>query len=169
MSSRNQSTSLLESVRNVSEKTPAMISMPKTKDTLLEILTLLDAMIDYTDNQDRYGDMAERLSRIAKKSPAWGWRYVQSVVSGTIEPSKKFSNAVQVLAVSIDGIPVPLAGASPVTVYAETGTIKEGSLVMNKSIRCANPSCTVEFVPNVPWRKFCPVCSPLAVGMGAGE
>jgi len=161
MTSDNRTANLFSRVRNVSENTKDVISMPYPKDTLLEILTLLDAMIEYSSNKDKFGDMAVRLSKIAKKSPAWGWRYVQSVASGTVEPSKKFADAVQILAVSIDGIPVSLAGASPITVYAETGTIKEGSLVMNKSVRCANPSCTVEFVPNVPWRKHCPVCNPV--------
>jgi len=158
MSYNNSTTSLFSGVRNVSENTKGAISMQTPKDTLLEILTLLDAMIQYRDHQDRYNDMAGRLSKIAKKSPAWGWRYIQSVVSGTVEPSKRLADAIQVLAVSMDGIPVPFAGASPVTIYAETGTVKEGALVMSASVRCASPDCTVEFVPNVPWRKHCPVC-----------
>jgi hypothetical protein len=148
-------------VRNVSEN---VINAMSTQDTLRELLTLLDALLKHADHQDLYGDMAERLSKIAGKSPAWGWRYVQSVSAGTVQPSKAFSKAVEALAVTFDGIPVPFAKSSPVTVYAETGTIADGSLVMSASRRCASPNCTVVFVPNVPWRKLCPVCSPKKEG-----
>ena len=145
-------------VRTVSETS---ISAMSTSDTLRELLTLLDEILKHADHKDLYTDMAARLSKIAKKDPAWGWRYVQSVAAGTVEPSKKFARAVDTLAVSMDGIPVPFAKSSPVTVYAETGTIQEGALVMAGSRRCATPSCTVMFVPNVPWRKHCPVCRPM--------
>lgn len=144
-------------VRNVSEN---RISTMSIKDTLAELLTLLDTILKHSDHKDLYEDMAGRLSKIAGKDPAWGWRYVQSVQAGTVEPSKKFAKAVETLAVTFDGIPVPFAKSSPVTVYAETGTIADGSLVMSASRRCANPTCTVTFVPNVPWRKLCPMCSP---------
>jgi len=136
------------------------ISSMSTKQTLRELLTLLDTVLKHADHKDLYTDMAGRLSTIAHKEPAWSWRYVQSVASGTVAPSKKFSKAVDALAVTFDGIPVPFARSSPVTVYAETGTIADGALVMGASRRCANPSCTVTFVPNVPWRKRCPICSP---------
>jgi len=76
-----------------------------------------------------------------------------------VEASKKFTKAVDVLAVTFDGVPIPFANSSPITVYAQTGTIMEGSLVMAASRRCATPSCSVSFVPNVPWRKYCPVCT----------
>lgn len=144
-------------VRNVSENS---ISALSTSDTLRELLTLLDGILQHADHKDLYTDMTNRLSKIARKEPAWGWRYVQSVAAGTVEPSKKFAKAVDALAVTFDGIPVSFANSSPVTVYAETGTVTEGSLVMAGSRRCATPSCTVMFVPNVPWRRHCPVCRP---------
>src|SRR5687768_6627597 len=86
-------------VRNVSEKT---ISTMSTSDTLRELLTLLDEIFQHADHKDLYTDMASRLSKIARKDPAWGWRYVQSVASGTVEPSKKFAKAVDTLAVTFD-------------------------------------------------------------------
>ena len=144
-------------VRNVSEK---IISAMSTSETLRELLALLAEILQPADHKDLYTDMANRLSRIAKKNPAWGWRYVQSVASGTEDPGKKFAKAVNTLAITFDGMPVAFAKSSPVTVYAETGTVKEGALVMAASIPCATPSCSVMFVPNVPWRKHCPVCSP---------
>lgn len=144
-------------VRNVSE---ISINTMSTKDTLHELLTLLEQILEHADHKELYTDMAERLSKIARKDPAWSWRYVQSVSAGTVEPSKRFSKAVDTLAVTFDGMPATFARSSPVTVYAETGTVTEGALVMASSRRCANPTCTVVFVPNVPWRKLCPACSP---------
>jgi len=153
----------LGGVRNVSEN---IISSMSTKETLTELLTLLDTLLRHENQIDLCTDMAGRLSKIAGKDPAWGWRYVQSVASGTVEPSKKFSKAVETLAVTFDGVPVPFAKSSPVTVYAETGTVQDGALVMSGSRRCASPDCTVVFVPNVPWRKLCPMCSPQKVTGG---
>ena len=144
-------------VRTVSENS---ISAMSTSDTLRELLALLDEILKHADHKDLYTDMAARLSKIARKAPAWGWRYVQSVASGTVEPSKKFARAVDTLAVTMDGVPVQFAKTAPVTVYAETGTVANGALVMAGSIPCAAPSCTVLFVPNVPWRRHCPVCRP---------
>lgn len=143
-------------VRNVSE---ISISALSTKDTLLELLTLLDTNPG-VERQDLYSDMARRLSQIAGKEPEWSWRYVQSVASGTVEPGGKFAKAVELLAVTFDGIPVRLAGISPVTVYAQAGTVTNGALVMSPSRKCADPVCVNEFVPNVPWRRYCPVCKP---------
>jgi hypothetical protein len=158
--STTETTTLFGSVITVSENS---ISAMSTIDTLRDLLTLLGTILTHADHKDLYTDMADRLSKIAGKTPAWGWRYVQSVASGTVEPSKKFTKAVDALAVTFDGVPVLFAKSSPVTVYAETGTIVEGSLVVAGSCRCANPTCTVTFVPNVPWRKLCPICSPQKV------
>lgn len=144
-------------VRNVSESTIMPVS---TKDTLVSLLSLSDAISKHVKHKDLYSDMAARLSRVSEKKPSWSWRYIQSVASGTVTPSKRFSKAVESLAVIFDGVPIPFAKSSPVTVYAETGSIVDGSFVMAGSRRCSSPSCTVIFVPNVPWRRRCPVCSP---------
>lgn len=143
-------------VRNVSE---SVISAMSTRDNLNQLLEHLDTIVKHDDHKALYEDMAGRLSKIAGKDPAWSWRYVQSVASGTVQASRKFTKAVDVLAVTFDGIPVIFAESSPVTVYAKTGTIMDGALVMAGSQRCATPSCAVIFVPNVPWRKHCPLCT----------
>lgn len=41
-------------------------------------------------NVKMYEKLALKLSKLAKKTPAWSWRYVQGVYHGTIEPGKKF-------------------------------------------------------------------------------
>jgi hypothetical protein len=75
-------------VRNTSERTGDPMnskddithtSRPKTRKTAL------------------YKKVARNLSIAAKKDPPWGWRYVESVLHGTVRPGKKFMLAVNKL------------------------------------------------------------------------
>jgi hypothetical protein len=84
-------------VRTVSEN---LITTPPIQETLNQLLALLGEILQHKDHKDLYTDMAGRLSAIARKDPAWGWRYVQSVASGTVQPSKRFARAVDALAVT---------------------------------------------------------------------
>jgi len=97
----------------------------------------------------------------ADGSAAWTWRYVQGVAAGTVPPSRRFAAAVQVLAASLDGLPVVIARAERVEVLAEPGALAAGAYVMGAARPCARPGCPVVFVPNVPWRRLCPICSPI--------
>jgi hypothetical protein len=147
----------LDSVRNVSEN---LYTPPPVSSILLQLLDDLQGKIHYRDHKDLYDDMAQRLSKIVKKDEPWTWRYVQSVASQTVAPSKKFKRAVEVLAVVFDEMPIAIANSVSVSVFAEQGTIPEGAFVMGEARRCAMPGCTITFVPTVPWRKYCPVCRP---------
>lgn len=42
-------------------------------------------------------NLARRLSLAVNKSPAWTWRYVQSVAKGTIPPSKRMTEAIKIV------------------------------------------------------------------------
>ncbi len=106
-----------------------------------------------------YTDLAERLSKIAhKEDSAWSWRYVQSVHKGTMEPSAKFAQAVEILLAEIDGLPAFVSETEPITVYARPGSVRANAIVLGLSKPCANPRCTVNFIPVVPWQKYCPGC-----------
>lgn len=157
MFSTDLSTMPSPSVRNVSEN---FYKPPSCSYLLTQLVEELQGKTAYKDGKDLFTDIAERLSRIAKKEPAWSWRYVQSVKSQTVAPSKKFEHAVHVLMATMDDMPTVIANSVTVTIMAEQGSIPEGAFVMGAARRCANPSCTVTFVPNVPWRKRCPICSP---------
>lgn len=104
--------------------------------------------------------IAEELSHTVKKKPSWSWRYPQGVAAGTIHPSLKFIKAIKLIGAVIDGVPLEIVDISPVTVYANKGSIQSGSIVMGISRICDVPGCNRFFVPNVPWRKKCPVHSP---------
>lgn len=106
-----------------------------------------------------YEDIARRLSQIAGKEKPWGWRYVQSVDHNTLghEPSKSFVQAVEILAASLDsGVPEFVMATEPTTVYARPGAIHPNSIVLAESKPCVEPTCTIHFVPRVPWQKYCP-------------
>lgn len=105
---------------------------------------------------ETYTELAEKLSAIARKENPWGWRYVQSVHTGSVAPSEKFTNAVEILMASLDGLPAFIAETEPITVYARPGALHPGSVILGESKTCANPKCTVHFVPRVPWQKYCP-------------
>lgn len=122
-------------------------------------LGLLVAIFGESKQVAAYTDLAVRLSKLAHKNgDAWSWRYVQSVHKGTVAPSKKFANAVEVLAASMDGLPAFVADTEPVTIHARRGTVRVNSIVLGLSKACANPRCTIHFIGIVPWQKYCPRC-----------
>lgn len=104
-------------------------------------------------------EIAAKLNQ-ADGSASWTWRYPQGVLAGSIQPSPAFGRAVMAMVISLDDVPIELARAEQVSVLAEPGDIRPGSLVMGSSRTCARPGCVVVFVSNHPSRKYCPVCSP---------
>lgn len=105
-----------------------------------------------------YKSIAARLSRIADKEPAWSWRYVQGVEKETIEPSKRMVRAILLLAGQVDETPLAISDSVSVTVQARTGRVKENAIIAGSSKECASPGCGIQFVPVVPWAKYCPIC-----------
>jgi hypothetical protein len=69
-----------------------------------------------------------------------------------------FPRAVEVLAAQMDGLPPFVAETESVTVYARPGSVRANAIVIGGSKSCANPGCTIHFVPRVPWQKYCPRC-----------
>lgn len=120
-------------------------------DMLLEIL---QPSLEGMGKVEVYEELARRLSAVANKKPEWGWRYVQGVRTGTIEPSPKMVRAIEVLAASMDGMPVEISNAERVSVYAQPGTIRSGSLILASSRMCKSPVCKVSFVPRTPNQVF---------------
>ena len=109
---------------------------------------------------ETYERIAQELSQLAGKKQPWGWRYIQSVHRGTVEPSHKMTWALQARVAALDDVPSILAAAVAVEVLAAPENKIGGSYVMSESRLCANPSCNIRFVPNHPSRIYCPVCSP---------
>lgn len=127
-----------------------------TRETLQELYETLAALAPKTWGKvDHYSRLALRLAKIVRHEP-WTWRYVQGVLSGTIKPSPEFERAVMLLASELDGQPPEIASSDIVTVYAPKGNVKAESLVLGKSRECEDPTCTLWFVPVVPWQKYCP-------------
>ncbi len=97
--------------------------------------------------------IANRLSAVVKREPAWGWRYLRNVLNGKMEASKKLADAVMRLGALIDGTPDLPATAERVSVLA-SGKVRPGALVLANSQSCANPGCGIEFVPRTPNQRF---------------
>lgn len=102
---------------------------------------------------DALQEIADRLSVIGRKEPAWGWRYLRNVLNRKIDASQKLLTAIMALGATIDGIPAELAGARQVSVMA-VGTVTPGSLILASSRPCANPYCNLHFVPSSPRQRY---------------
>lgn len=111
-----------------------------------------------------YTRLAEKMSAAINRPKPWTWRYVQGVHKGTIKPSRDFARAVEILAGEIDGLPAAIGRLEKVNIWAEPGRVQHDAIVMGQSRVCANPACNRVFVPNVPWRKVCPICRPVKEG-----
>lgn len=123
----------------------------------------LDALIEYL-SRPSYGKvefwemLAFQLSQAINRQEPWTWRYIQGVYQGHMQPSRDFAKAVEIVLAIIDGLHPLSAKTEQVTIYAFPKSVTTGSVVMGQSKIC--PKCKIWFVPNVPWRRLCPVCSP---------
>lgn len=123
----------------------------------------LEELIDYL-SRPSYGKvefwemLAHMLSRAIHREQLWTWRYIQGIHEGHLPPSKDFAHAVEILLAIVDGAHPLAAQTEQLLVFVFPASVAAGSIVMGRSVSC--PVCGIWFVPNVPWRKKCPACSP---------
>lgn len=120
------------------------------QNALSELLATFSPGLNGHGRVEAYEDLARRISAIANKH--WSWRYVKSVMSGTVEPGQRFSRTVMLLAGSLDGSEA--IDLEPVTIYARPGTVHQNAIVFTASRPCARPGCPVWFVPVVYNQKY---------------
>ena len=101
-----------------------------------------------------YEVLANKLSAAVEKTPPWGAKYIQSALTGTVIRAP-LRHAIMILAASLDGLPVELARAERVEIYAERNTIRTGSYVFGKSQPCAHPGCPTSIVRDHWNRRYC--------------
>ena len=130
-----------------------------TSSTIDQIIVLLRPSCKGMTRSQVYTDIARRLSTLASKNPPWSWRYVQGIEAMTIEPSPHIDQAIHsLLAFLTNTEPAQIYSPSEtVQLQALTGTIIPGAWVLSKSLSCAHPACTINFIPRVPWQKYCPL------------
>lgn len=123
------------------------------RDLLEELIRSFGHYPDVIPYQELQG-IADRLSQVARKDRRpWTWRYLRSVLSGTVEPSQLLVDTMMKLGALVDGAPVEAVQGERVTVLA-LGHVAAGAVVLADSIPCGNPACKVVFVPRVPWQRF---------------
>jgi hypothetical protein len=123
---------------------------------LQSLFDILEALQPRAGKVKIFERLAHRLSRIAGQNRPWSWRYIQGVMTGTIQPSKHLAHAVELLAAAIDGEPPEFVEAQPMQVLADPAKVQAGSMILGQSKQCDEPGCTIQFVPVVPWQKYCP-------------
>jgi hypothetical protein len=143
---------LLEELEEYPTDAPAWTQTTPVQATLPELLTALDLERTVAG----YTDLARRLSAVVDKSPAWGWRYISSIVAGTVAPSPRMTRAVELLCAAVDDTPVALADVEPIEVLARIGQVQPGALLLGAQKQCMHPGCKIKFIPTVPWGKYCP-------------
>lgn len=118
-----------------------------------DITQWLDMIIEHYSNNrltmgnvEFYGLLATKLSGIVRKNDPWTWRYVYSVHTGSLAPSKLFIQAVQALGVAIDGAPPVVAWSEEVSIFAPPGLVRGGAIVLLGSKPCAGPGCNLMIV-----------------------
>ena len=101
-------------------------------------------------------DLADRLSRAIGKKKPWSYQYVNSILKGSLEPSRDFNRAVKIIAGSLDGQSPLQARLNPVPkmVYSVNG-LRDGDIILGHTRRCKLESCGIRFVPNHPSREYC--------------
>lgn len=103
--------------------------------------------------------VAAELATLIDKDPPWGWRYLQSVLNGSVGASARLTQAIFAWGAVLDGAAPILANTQDVNVRAHPGQLHPGAVVLAKSKRCKNTRCRVAFVPKVPWQDYCrPEC-----------
>ena len=139
----------------------AMIPLP-IAEVIRSLLKDLEQRIAFKNREELYQDLARRLSAVAGRKEVWSSTYVINALNPKFESrvGKPFVRAANILAATLDGLPLQIAQAKSVTVFA-LGSVKENSLITGNSIPCKNPTCTVWFVPNVWNRRECYVCKPV--------
>lgn len=141
----------LENVRTMSENT---LDIKVIVSILRSIIEALEPSWEGLSQVERWEDLSRRLSDIAHKDPPWGWRYMQGVSVGKIDPSGKLTRAIQAFAASLDGLRAEIGYAKAVTVYAAPGMVKPGSLVLAASRPCHYIRCPIWFIPRTPNQKY---------------
>lgn len=104
-------------------------------------------------------EMAETLSRLVGKTPAWTARYLNGILKGHkgFAISVDLEKALHALAGRIEGQHPLQALVKPVNVFSINGHVKAGSIILGETKPCHG--CHTPIVPRVPWQKYCcPEC-----------
>jgi len=122
------------------------------------LIDLLDALQPFLANHSKtkfYGEVAKRLSACVGKNPPWKWRYIHGVANFTVAPSFRLLEACEILAASLDGIPLEIAKLRKIEVYGIDSQILPNSIVYAPSRECNHPGCLIRFIPVVPNQVKC--------------
>lgn len=102
---------------------------------------------------DNLRDLAERLNKLTGAN--WTYRYLNSILTGSLEPSKKLIKTIDILGNMLDGqSPIQARLNGPIMVFSING-LQDNDIVLGRAKRCRLASCRLRFVPPVPWQIYC--------------
>lgn len=105
-------------------------------------------------------ELAETLSKIAGREPAWTWRMLNGIILGHkgFSVTKELGIAMEVFVAKSDGTHPLRPHLIEITAYSINGSVQPGSIITGKSTRC--PGCLTWFVPYSNLQKYCSQVCP---------
>jgi hypothetical protein len=100
------------------------------------------------------------LAKLVSRAQPFSYRYLRSVLYGNYQPGKPLKNAIDIAGAVLDGLPLTMAEAKKISVYAPPGLDAENAYLVMGARICANKKCFNRFIPNHPSRMYCYCCRP---------
>lgn len=93
----------------------------------------------------------------------WGGRYLIGLYHGAYPEIPKIIGAVlMAYAQTMDDVPAVLVGLEETKIFSPAGSVRPGTVVKTKSVKCGRTVCPVHFIKNAPNQKYCcPRCGYL--------
>jgi hypothetical protein len=124
--------------------TQTAIALLKGVSELRELLRTMGHEPDLI-NTHQLQEIAEILSALAGKQPAWGWKYLNQVLHNKLAASQQLITAIHQQGMLSDGVNATLATSTKLIAYAPSGvTVHPGSLILTDSRQCP---CGLWFIP----------------------
>jgi hypothetical protein len=120
-----------------------------------ELITLYKMLYDGEITMASLTDLAGRLSQIAGKSRPWTGKYLHSLIRGYsgFSANSQLIEAIHTLANQQSSTDEILTMAKETKVLA-VHPLPEGTVILGPARRCANPLCSVCFVPTHPRQRY---------------
>ena len=106
-------------------------------------------------------DLARDLSQFAGRCRPWTGKYLHSIIKGYdgFSANDELVRALTILGACLDGADEIQARAREVNGLLAINDLPDGTVILGRARRCANPGCPVVFVPTHPRQKYhSPAC-----------
>lgn len=122
-----------------------------------EALSFLIKILGYSGKKPELTRVGKTLALISGRELPYSYKYVHSVLNGSLEAGQIFHRAVGAWIYTLSGHPAGLVGLETIEAYGRSEW--SGSQLGGVVRHCANPECNQKFLTDNN-RKWCRVCHP---------